>query len=73
MRGNGSGVGIRVKEEHDAIHSIAREFGELGQGVEDVLLLFLRGRVRGRGLWRRHGTGWVDGVKEGRSRWSGGF
>jgi len=50
MRGNRSGVGVRAKEEHDAIHSIAREFREFGQGVEDVLLLFLRSRARGQGL-----------------------
>jgi len=47
VRGNGGGVRVRAEEEHDAIHSIAREVGELCRGVEDVLLLFLRGMVRG--------------------------
>jgi len=41
VRGNRGGVGVRMEEEHDAIHSITREFREFCQGVEDVLLLLL--------------------------------
>jgi len=47
VRSNRSVVRVRAEEEHDAIHSIAREVGEFCRGVKDVLLLFLRGRVRG--------------------------
>ena len=38
VRGDGSGVWVCVKEKHNTIHCIAREVGELGQRVEDVLL-----------------------------------
>ena len=33
VRGNGGGVGVRMEEEHDVIHGVAREFREFCRGV----------------------------------------